>query len=161
MISNRIISVLIGLVGACNSNPKAQNTDAVIIKALALSAECSEGSEKEIVGEIIAEKNVIAPNCAYCATPCGNTSNYDMDRIYGADESIRDAKLSILAEVQKLSADLYHHGTQKLSDETVTVIYKALSYISYDIDEKSLTIMLEEVKETNKKYKENELCCGE
>ena len=73
MLSDKIISVLIGLVGACSSNPKTQNTDAVVIRALALSAERSEESENKIVSEIVAEKNVIAPNCAVCATPCGNT----------------------------------------------------------------------------------------
>ena len=37
MEENRIISALIGLVGACNNNPKTENTDHVIIKALAFA----------------------------------------------------------------------------------------------------------------------------
>ena len=35
MKEDKTISALIGLVGACNNNPKTENTDRVIIKALA------------------------------------------------------------------------------------------------------------------------------
>mgnify|MGYP000022478652 CR=1 FL=1 len=30
----------------------------------------------------------MAPNCAACAMPCGNTSNYDLARLWGAPAEI-------------------------------------------------------------------------
>ena len=67
-----VISALIGLAGACNNNPKTLRTDRVLLRALAgeLDAEA-----------VRAEKFAVAPDCAVCANPCGNTSDYDMDRL--------------------------------------------------------------------------------
>ena len=84
MKKDRIISALIGLIGACNNNPKTENTDYVVIKALAFSPEPSETSNKTLqalIEEIHTEKYAVAPGCAACQTPCGNTSDYDMNRI--------------------------------------------------------------------------------
>lgn len=95
MKEDRIISALIGLVGACNNNPKTADTDSIVIKALAFPLLCPEYDDKalrEIVEDIYSEKNSVAPGCAVCAAPCGNTSDYDMRRIYEADDEIRKVK---------------------------------------------------------------------
>ena len=89
MIEDRIISVLIGLVRACNNNPKTAATDSLVVKALAfplLCPNCGDKAVNEIIDEIRTEKNSVAPGCAVCTAPCGNTSDYDMRRIYEADE---------------------------------------------------------------------------
>ena len=89
MIEDRIISVLIGLVRACNNNPKTAATDSLVVKALAfplLRPNCGDKAVNEIIDEIRTEKNSVAPGCAVCIAPCGNTSDYDMRRIYEADE---------------------------------------------------------------------------
>ena len=150
--SDKLISVLLGLVGACGNNPNTENTDAVIVKALALSRGCSGDEEREVIDEIISEKNAVSPGCAVCAMPCGNTSDYDMERIYSADAGIRDIKLSLLAKLRDTAAYLYNSGAQ-LSDETAHVIYKALAYLSYDISEESLSEMLSEVIEINRQIR--------
>lgn len=151
--SDKIISVLLGLIGACNNNPKTENTDAVVLKALAVSKECSEESEKGIISEILAEKNEISPGCAVCAMPCGNTSDYDMNRIYSADEAIRDVKLRLISELTDMSEYLYDGGVRMLPDDTADVIYRALAYISYDLDEKTLAAMLVKLEETNRQIR--------
>ena len=107
MREDRIISALIGLVGACNNNPKTDDTDSLVIKALAFPLICPEYDDKAlqgIVNDIYSEKNSIAPGCAACTAPCGNTSDYDMRRIYEADDVIRNVKLQILEKLQKLAA---------------------------------------------------------
>ena len=89
MIEDRIISVLIGLVRACNNNPKTAATDSLVVKALAfplLCPNCGDKAVNEIIDEIRTEKNSVAPGCAVCTAPCGNTSDYDMRRIYEVDE---------------------------------------------------------------------------
>ena len=158
MEENRIVSALIGLVGACNNNPKTENTDHVIIKALAFTlrqSEADDGTLQALIEEIYAEKYTIAPGCATCRTPCGNTSDYDMNRIYNAEADIRNLKLKILTVLKELAADLYK--TQKvvlMSEESMEIFYKALAYISFDMGKEGLLTLLKEVQDTVEKIKE-------
>ena len=46
-----------------------------------------------------AEKHRVAPNCAACAMPCGNTSNYDLARLWGAPAEICALKVRLLSAV--------------------------------------------------------------
>ena len=90
-MEDKIISALVGLVGACNNNTKTPNTDSVVIKTLAFPLLCPEYTAadlRETIDSICAEKNVIAPDCAQCQMPCGNTSDYDMGRIYDAEDAV-------------------------------------------------------------------------
>ncbi|MBD5497622.1 MAG: hypothetical protein HDR11_07640 [Lachnospiraceae bacterium] len=150
MREDKIISALIGLVGACNNNPKTADTDSLVIKALAFPLLCPEYGDREmqeIVNDIYLEKNAIAPGCASCTAPCGNTSDYDMRRIYEADDGIRNAKLRVLAKIRELAAyvcQCQKNGTIRYMDSGF--FYKALSYVSYDMDEAALLGLLDEVE---------------
>lgn len=150
MKEDKIISALIGLVGACNNNPKTSDTDALVIKALAFPLICPEYDNKslqEMINNIYSEKFSIAPGCAECKTPCGNTSDYDMRRIYEADEEIRKAKLQILEKLRQLAA--YTCRNQKSGRTPYAdyeLFYKALSYVSYDMEEAALRGLLTEIE---------------
>ena len=78
MQGEQMISALIGLVGAVSNNGRTEQTDGVIRKAF--SQIRNGGNEQEIVEEVHREKFAISPDCAVCKNPCGNTSDYDMDR---------------------------------------------------------------------------------
>lgn len=66
--------------------------------------------------------------------PCGNTDNYDMKRIWEADEDIRSLKALILFGIRGMSAYAYHAKMLGYTDETVNqFFYKALCVISYDL----------------------------
>lgn len=151
MQENKVISTLIGLIGACNNNPKTENTDRLVIKALSLSLD--PHAEDEIVDEIRAEKNRIAPGCMTCASPCGNTSDYDMERIYNTDIEIRDTKLHILSEISETAEYIYKNGIS-LSENEMNFFYKALSYISYDMGKDPLLSLLSEAQEIKRIVKE-------
>lgn len=152
MREDRIISALIGLVGACSNNPKTADTDSLVIKALAFPLLCPEYDDKalqEMVEDIYSEKNSVAPGCAVCEAPCGNTSDYDMRRIYEADDRIRKVKLQILEKLQKLAAYVWHgQESGRISYMDSVLFYKALSYVSYDMDETDLLGLLDEVEKT-------------
>lgn len=157
MEEDKIISALIGLVGACNNNPKTENTDGVIIKALAFSLSQSELNDKNLqtlIEEIYEEKFTVAPGCAACQTPCGNTSDYDMNRIYDAEADIRDLKFKILSVLKELAAELY--SLQKwdmMPVESMEIFYKALSYVSFDMEREGLLIFWDEVQGTIEKIR--------
>lgn len=157
MREDRIISALIGLVGACDSNPKTADTDSLVIKALAFPLICPEYDDEAvqvIVDEIYLEKYSIAPGCAECTTPCGNTSDYDMRRIYEADSEICGVKLRILDRLQELAAYILRYeepGTSTYVDKGF--FYKALSYVSYGVNVPDLLGILDEAKNLERDIK--------
>ena len=110
-----------------------------------LCPECEDSALQELADSIHAEKYTIAPGCAVCTAPCGNTSDYDMHRLYEAEGAIRSAKLRVLARLQELAADLCRRSEDsgELPIDT-GFFYKAISYIGYDVDEAALLALLEE-----------------
>lgn len=150
MREGKIISALIGLVGACNNNPKTADTDSLVIKALAfplLYPGYDDKALRKIVDDVHSEKNSVAPGCAECTAPCGNTSDYDMRRIYQADDEIRTLKLQILDKLQKLAAyACRNQESVRILYTDSEFFYKALSYVSYDMDEADLLALLDEAE---------------
>ncbi len=150
MKEDRIIGALIGLAGACSNNPKTADTDRLVIRSLAFPLLCPEyddGTLQKIVDDIHSEKNSIAPGCAVCTAPCGNTSDYDMRRIHEAGDAIRKVKLQILEKLQKLAAyACCNHESGIISYTDSGFFYKALSYVSYDMDEADLLGLLNEAE---------------
>lgn len=161
MKENQIISALIGLVGACNNNPKTTDTDDLVIKALAFPLICPEyddGTLQKMIDNIYSEKNSVAPGCAMCTAPCGNTSDYDMRRIYEADDEIRKLKLQILEKLPELAAYAYRNRQSGIPSCIDNVFfYKALSYVSYDMDAADLLGLLEEAENMERAIKSGEL----
>ena len=157
MEEDKIISALIGLIGACNNNPKTENTDKVLIKALAFPvfrSETSDGNLQALIEEIYTEKYTVAPGCATCQTPCGNTSDYDMNRIYDAEADIRDLKLKILSALKELAAELYSlQKSDKMPMESMEFFYKALSYVSFDMERDGLLTFWNETQGTIEKIR--------
>ena len=143
MQKDNIIGVLIGLVGACENNPKTENTDKLILTALA----SNESDDAKIIEQLRTEKNIISPGCATCATLCGNTSDYNMNRIYNAQLSLRDLKQQVLAEIRQLATDFLQSGVT-LTDESMSIFYKSLSYVSYELKEQTLLELLTEIQQT-------------
>lgn len=150
MREDRIISALIGLVRACESNLKTADTDRVVVKALAFPLEYPEHDDRaaqEVIDEIYREKYTISPGCAECTAPCGNTSDFDMRRIYKAEETVQDVKLQLLDRLQELAA--YVRNCQmagKDIDVDFSFIYKAISYVSYDLDAAEFSRLLDELE---------------
>lgn len=127
-----VIGALIGLAGACNNNPKTPQTDSLLLHALA---------GKQDAEAVRAEKFAVAPDCAACANPCGNTSDYDMDRLYTADAEIRETKLQIITALRKAAKGLLH-----VSEPETELFYKALLYVGSDLDIEPLRELLAEVQ---------------
>lgn len=161
MKEDRIISALIGLVGACNNNPKTTDTDNLVIKALAFPLICPEyddGTLQKMIDNIYSEKNSVAPGCAMCTAPCGNTSDYDMRRIYEADDETRKVKLQILEKIQELAYYAYRDRQSGIPSNIDNVFfYKSLSYVSYDMDVTDLLGLLEEAENMERAVRSGEL----
>ena len=134
MNKKKILSALIGLAGAAISNGKTENTDSVIITAL-----LSEDSE-EVVATIHKEKYQISPNCETCQSPCGNTSDYDLnqfDRWTGEIKLLKEEIIERLIDVAK--------GC-KSSGQLPEIAYKAIAYLGYELQIESFQLLLEDLK---------------
>ena len=68
----------------------------------------NEESIQALIGRVRAEKNKLVPQCAACASPCGNADEYDMSKIWNADEDIRSLKSLILFGIRGMAAYAYH-----------------------------------------------------
>ena len=134
MNKKKILSALIGLAGAAISNGKTENTDSVIITAL-----LSEDSEEEIA-KIHKEKYQISPNCETCQSPCGNTSDYDLNKFDGWTGEIKILKEEIierLVEVAKFC---------KVTGQLPDTVYQAITYLGYELQITTYKLLLEDLK---------------
>ena len=152
-LQDELTSALIGLAHACENNPKTDATDRIVIEGLfttITNVNFNDETLKEMVAHVHTEKSRIVPGCSACASPCGNTSDYDMNLIWDADEDIRSLKSLILFGIRGMAAYAYHALMLGLSDKTVNnFFYKALSILGYDYEMNELLPIVLEVGEVN------------
>ena len=93
-----LLGALSGLARATTSEPKTEATDDILCAGLRLAArpDADAVSLRRMVDIVHAEKQHVAPNCATCAMPCGNTADYDLARLWAAPEPVRTCKLQLL-----------------------------------------------------------------
>ena len=83
----------------CTDHRKALYQPEDVLAALAADPEVAESALLRMTDIVEAEKHRVAPNCAACAMPCGNTSNYDLARLWGAPAEICALKVRLLSAV--------------------------------------------------------------
>lgn len=137
MQGDNIISALIGLVGAVSNNGKTEQTDQVIREAFLHLTD--QDSEKVMVQKIHEEKFHIAPDCATCLNPCGNTSDYDMMQYYAADVEIIEAKQHL---IQAIRNRLMSSTPESDIPETV---YRGIAYLGYALEPEAYEKIVQEL----------------
>ena len=128
----KTLSALIGLVGAESNNGKAEDTDAIVRQALLRM------HEEDWSQRIREEKFRIAPNCATCSAPCGNTSDYPMERFESWSADQRAIREQVIRELQRIAA--------VENDALPEIVYRAIAYIGYDLEEDAYQRLLEDMK---------------
>lgn len=131
----KIISALTGLVGAVSNNGKTDNTDKVIRAALIAIRDCDD--EDSVVDMIHREKYTIAPDCATCLNPCGNTSDYDIAKLHSEPENVRISKQKLVnALCDNIAAE-----DGGLSDD----VYRGIAYLGYELAPESYAEIIEKI----------------
>ena len=104
-----LLGALIGLAKTTGNNPKTENTDRVIVEGLVAVHTASFGEEmlKKKLEMVRQEKHIIAPNCSTCASPCGNTSDYDLNRLAEDEGQCRGLKEQVLRDIQEAAVEFY------------------------------------------------------
>jgi len=130
---DELLGALIGLARATTSEPKTEDTDEVLNAGLRLAAQPDATEERlqRMLVIVRTEKHRVAPNCATCAMPCGNTSDYDLTRLWNAQERIRELKLQMLSAAAVLAQ-------KRPSGDAQTAVYQVLFTLAEDWDEELL-----------------------
>ena len=141
-VRDTLLGALIGLARAATSEPKTADTDEVLNAGLRLAAQPDAPEEKlhRMLAIVRTEKHRVAPNCASCAMPCGNTNDYDLARLWAAPNAVRTLKLRMLAAAIRLA----HKHPQ---GEKQTAVYQVLFTLAEDWDEELLAPVMQHAEE--------------
>ncbi len=153
-LQDQLTGALIGLARAMDGNAQpAENSYKLLIKGLfttVTNVNFNETTIKELIDEVHAEKESLAPKCSDCESPCGKNDDYDMTNIWDADEDIRSLKSLILFGIRGMAAYAYHAGVLGHSSKKVNeFLVKALFAIGKDWGMDELLPIVLEVGEVN------------
>ena len=136
-LQDQLTGALVGLARTTDGNTQpTENTYKLLIKGLfttITNVNFNDVTLKALIDEVHAEKEKLVPLCGECASPCGRNDDYDMTKVWDADEDIRSLKSLILFGVRGMAAYAYHAGVLGYSDQRVNeFIAKALFAIGED-----------------------------
>ena len=109
LLRQQLFGSLIGLSRASESKEILESSGHALIQGLKLAydpvwdlanTELSidfRTSVESAIESLHKEKSLMAPDCAACQYPCGRTADYDMAETLESSESLRNAKLHLLA----------------------------------------------------------------
>ncbi len=155
-LQDELTGALIGLARASGNAPDVnEGTWRLIIEGLfttVTNVSFNEATLRALIDRVHAEKARLVPNCAACAAACGRTSDYDMQKLWTAQEDIRSLKSLILFGVRGMAAYAHHAMVLGYTDDEVNRFFaKALCAVGDDWDMEGLLPFVMEVGEKNLK----------
>ena len=158
-----LTGALIGLARTTYSHLKTENTDRVVTCALSVLVR-PDADEKDLEKQleaVRAEKLAVAPGCATCAAKCGNTDDYDMDRLWNGPAQVRSFKIRLFSGLKKTGRDAFkiiENGNGKDKDDRfqdiMAAIYKGLFILAEDWEPEEILPAIEEIDEAELTAKE-------
>lgn len=108
-LQEQLTGALIGIARAVDGNEHliTGSTDKIVREGLAATlpdAGLGNDSLSALIQDAENEKRKLIPLCYECAAPCGKNNNFDMRRLYAAEEDICSLKLLILYGVRGMAA---------------------------------------------------------
>ena len=153
-LQDKLTGALIGLARTTDGNTQpTESTYKLLIKGLfttITNVNFNERTLNALIDEVHAEKEKLVPRCSECGAPCGRNDDYDMAKIWDADEDIRSLKSLILFGIRGMAAYAYHAGVLGYtSDEVNKFLAKALFALGEDWDMDHLLPIVLEVGQVN------------
>lgn len=152
-LQDELTGALIGLARAAGAGVPNDAVRKLITEGLfttVTNVNFNEESIKALIGRVRAEKNKLVPQCAACASPCGNADEYDMSKIWNADEDIRSLKSLILFGIRGMAAYAYHADLLGYTSDDVSELFvRALTAIGEDWGMEQLLPIVMEVGRVN------------
>ena len=105
---------------------------------------------RSMTDRVHAAKALLMPQCMGCASPCGQTGDYDMNKLWNADPDIRSLKSLILFGIRGMAAYAYHAMVLGYTDDEVNdFFYRALFAVGEDLSMDELLPLVLEVGKQN------------
>ena len=126
-LQDELTGALIGLAHACSNNPKTEQTDRLIIEGLfatLTNVNFDDAALQQLLDRVHGDKAAVAPGCTFCQARCGNTDDYDMERMWGAAEDIRSVKSLLLFGMRGMAAYAYHAMVLGYTDEEIHAFFQ-------------------------------------
>lgn len=137
-LQDQLTGALIGLAKATEGNRDlvSDDTDQVVVEGLFTTLTNVNFNNDTISGmirRVEEEKKKLVSNCFHCSSSCGRNDDYDMEKVWTADEDIRSLKSLILFGIRGVAAYAYHADVLGFHDSEVNeFFYKALCAIGMD-----------------------------
>lgn len=155
-LQDELTGALIGLARATNGDAHLHPMDStwnIIVEGLfttVTNVSFNDSSIQELIGRAHAEKEKLVPQCHGCGSSCGRNNDYDMARLWNADEDIRSLKSLILFGIRGMAAYARHAMVLGYrNDELEHFFYKALFAIGEDWGMEELLPIVMEVGKYN------------
>ena len=138
VLQDELTGSLIGLAHAAANNGDliTENTDQLVIEGLfttITNVNFNNETISAIIEKVEAEKARLVQNCCSCLSVCAQSDNYDMNKLWAADEDIRSLKSLILFGIRGVAAYAYHAAVLGYHNPDVnTFFYKALCAVGTD-----------------------------
>lgn len=137
-LQDKLTGALIGLARATENNDHllSDSTAAVVVEGLfatLTNVNFDNARFYHLLDVVEQEKHKLVDMCYDCASPCGRTDAYDMEKLWNAEEDIRSLKSLILFGIRGLAAYAYHAAVLGYKDVSIhRFLYKALVAIGMD-----------------------------
>ena len=155
-LQDELTGALIGLARATDNCPAVnEGTWQLMIEGLfatITNVNFNQETLKLLIHRIHQEKFRLVPDCSTCASPCGRTTDYDMNIIWNGNEDIKSLKSLILFGIRGMAAYAHHAFVLGYKDPDVNHFFaKALFALGEDWGMEELLPIVMEVGEKNLK----------
>ena len=137
-LQDQLTGALIGLARVCKKNPGTETTDRLILEGLfatITNVNFDDDSLIEIIDRVHEEKKLLSLGCKEGDSLCAGMEDYNMERIWEAQETVRSLKSLVLFGIRGIGAYAYHAAVLGYhSAEVRDFLYKALFLLGEDTD---------------------------
>ena len=154
-LQDKLTGALIGLARVAEKNKPSMSTHRVMLEGLfttVTNVNFNEKTIKEQMEAVTGEKKTLMQHCPGCEERCVRSADYDMKKLWNADENIRSLKSLILFGLRGMAAYAYHAWMLGYTDEEVnTFFYEGLRAVGEDWNMEQLLPVVLKVGEVNLK----------
>lgn len=137
-LQDQLTGALIGLARAVEGNEHLVSaaTHQLVMEGLfttVTNVNFNNETITALIGRVEEEKKRLVPGCYACMSSCGKTGNYDMRKLWEADEDIRSLKSLILFGIRGVAAYAYHAAVLGRTENAISMFfYRALFAVGMD-----------------------------
>ncbi len=154
-LQDELTGALVGLAKVAGNSTRTAKSDELILRGLFMcitNVNFDNDAIQSLTDEINQQKAEIFPNCCACASPCGNTRNLSMDKLWNDNEDIRSLKSLLLLGMRGMAAYAYHAFVLGYTDDEVTAwFYKGLTAAGSELEASELLSLVMEFGQINLK----------